>query len=69
MDNTYYIYDPGYGKLLVVTTQIGMVTDEEQLQDFAASEGMVWSIVRGAAFVIWRSAQACERGKEQQISH
>jgi len=43
METTYYIYDPAYSKLLVVTTQIGMVTDEEQLQHIAESEGMRWS--------------------------
>lgn len=43
MENTYYVHDPDYEKLIVVTTQIGTITDEEQLKCIAEDNGMNWS--------------------------
>lgn len=43
MDNTYYIYDPESSKLVVTTTRIGTVSDEEQLEEVATAMGLKWT--------------------------
>jgi hypothetical protein len=56
MENVYYIYEPEYEKLIVMTTQIGMITDEEQLKIAAEDSGMRWA---KCSWGIVRHFEAC----------